>query len=189
MPLLEMDAQPFWRRKPKLFQEMLEDRRIVVSAKTNKKSEGDKNYQMRVISAGIVNRPPDHTWKTMRQFETLPKVDERFQLAVFDPATQKLKLHLAALGFHARMTLQLVMREVGESKRLHFESIEGSFKGLKGVVELQPATKGRTEVAMLSHYESPTLPLPEVLAGVGLEIVAEKVAASMRKFIEASGAD
>lgn len=183
-----LDPLPFWKKKPLLLTEMREERRIVVSAKTDKIDESETPYQMRVVSAGFVKVPLQETWDIVRKYEKLPEVDDRFQEVKHDPAKQTLYLHVVALSYHAKMTLQLAYGEVagdaGTAKEIHFESIEGSFKGMKGVIRLEDDRRQQTEISMTSDYRSSNLPLPKVLMGVGLEIIASRVAGSMRTYIE-----
>jgi uncharacterized membrane protein len=178
------DPLPFWKKKPKVLAEMKEERRIVVSAKTDRIDEESELYQMKVVSAGYVNSPLERTWSIVRKYEDLPKADERFLEVRHDPEKQTLYLHVATLGYHARMTLQLNYGEAPEAKEIHFDCIEGSFKGMKGVIRLEDDRRQQTEISMTSDYRSSNLPLPKVLMGVGLEIVASRVASSMRNFIE-----
>lgn len=180
----QLNPAPFWKKKPQVFEEMKTERRIVVSAKTDKVGEAPKPYQMHVVTAGYVNVPIDRTWKIIQDFEKLPDVDERFQEVKYDSKNQKLSIHAKAYSYHARMTLQLKFGENESAKEMHFESVKGAFLGMKGVIRLEDDRRQKTEISMTSDYRSESLPLPRILMGVGLEVVASRVASSMRSYIE-----
>lgn len=176
--------EAFWKRKPQVLREMQEDRRIVVSATTEKVDNSDSPYQMAVVSAGYVKTPMEKAWAIIKDFEQLPKVDDRFQEAKYDPVTQQLDVHAATLGYHARMKLKLKFGESQAAREIHFHCVEGSFQGMTGIIRLEDDRRQQTEISMTSDYRGSTLPLPKVLMGVGLEIVASRVAGSMRTYIE-----
>lgn len=180
----QINPAPFWKTKPRVLEEMRTERRIVVSAKTDKIDETPKPYQMRVVTAGYVNVPIDRTWKIIQDFEKLPDVDERFEEVKYEPKTQRLYVHAKAYNYHARMTLLLKFGETERAREMHFESVKGAFLGMKGIIRLEDDGRQKTEISMTSDYRSESLPLPRILMGVGLEIVASRVASSMRSYIE-----
>lgn len=164
---------------------MQEERRIVVSATTGYREE-TKLQNLSVIAAGLVKVPMEKAWRIVKDFERLPKVDERFLEAQYFEPRQRLLIHMAVYGFHAKMILELRFGESGHAREIHFESVEGSFVGLKGKIRLEDDRRQTTEISMTSDYSSASLPLPRILMGVGLEVVASNVAASMRSYIESS---
>ncbi len=166
---------------------MSEERQIICSATTDKAEEGPQagKYRLNVVAAGWVSAPLPDAWRIIREFETLPQVDDRFQEVRYFPENQRLFLHLVAYGYHAQMILQLRFGESEHAREMHFESVEGSYKGMTGVVRIEDVKNQKTEIAMTTDYASETIPLPKVLMGIGVEIVGSRVAAAMRTFIEA----
>lgn len=182
----ELNPAPFWKSKSNVYQTLVEERRIVCSARTDKAENGphkDK-YELNVVTAGLVNVPIESTWKIIKKFEDLKRADDRFQEVTYDARQQRLYLHLVAYGYHAHMTLQLLFGEGTKAREIHFETIEGSFKGMTGVIRLEDYQRQKTEMAMTTDYASEKIPLPRILLGVGIEVVGSRVAASLRRFIE-----
>lgn len=165
---------------------MMEDRQIICSAKTDKLDEGANKgkYQLNVVAAGLVSVPLQDSWNIVRNFELLPKVDERFQEVKYFPENQRLFLHLVAYGYHARMILQMRYGESLNAREMHFECVEGTYKGMTGVLRFESVKQSKTEFAMTTDYASEKIPLPRILMGLGVEIVGSRVASAMRTFVE-----
>lgn len=183
----KLSPPPFWKEKKKIFEQINEERRLVVTASIDKNSEN--LYEMRVQAAGLVNKNLQEAWAIIQKFEALPSVDERFRAVQYFPERQRLFLHMAAYGYHAKMILELKFGESQLAREMHFESVEGSFRGMKGIIRLEDNTRQKTEISMTTNYTSENLPLPKILIGVGLgslglEVVGQQVASQMRSFIE-----
>lgn len=179
--------KPFWKSKPDVEKKILNDGLIVVSADTDK-VEGNPPLQvMKVVSGGAVDAPWDFTYKTITDYDKLTKVDDHFKESKYNKEKNTLFLYMAALGYHARMNLQLKNVDVSNSKhrikQVQWECIEGQFKGMKGVFQIEEIERQKTEISMTAVYRSETLPLPKVLMGLGLEIIGRQVATKMRDYI------
>ena len=98
--------------------------------------------------------------------------------------TQQLRLHLATLGYHARMLLKLEHRTAAKVEEIHWRAAEGSFEGMLGTIRMEDDGRQGTELSLSADYEASKLPLPKTLMGLGLEIVAQRVAIKMRDYIE-----
>jgi len=175
-------AKPFWR-DPVSYKKITEDRAILVSATIG---ERQNLKTMAVAGAGLVKAPLGFTYDTVRKFELLPKISERIHQSRFDPKTNRLFLHMSAMGYHVKMALKLTMKEEPTLKTILWESVEGGFVGMKGTILLQQFDPRRTEMSLDSYYENEKLPLPKVLMGIGLEIVTQRVAGTLREYIESS---
>jgi uncharacterized membrane protein len=160
---------------------MVEDKKILVSSTIE-----DKGLLklMRVAAAGLVDAPLEFTFRTVKKFEALPKVSDHFEEAKFDASKNTLFLHLSAMGYHVKMTLKLNFHEEEKHKTIQWESIEGGFRGMKGTIDLMESDPRHTEMSMRARYEDKNLPLPRVLMGIGLEFVTQRVAGTMREYIE-----
>lgn len=184
----ELEPKPFWRTKEKVLKNMHEERQIVCSASVDKfesiSLEEKEKRKLLVVAAGIVNVPMEWGWKTVRQFEKLPKVDDRFQEVKYYPERERLFLHLVAYGYHAKMIMQLRFGESSRAREIHFEVVEGMYLGMSGVIRLEDVGRQKTEISLTSQYISASIPLPAILMGVGLEIVGGRVASSMRSYLE-----
>lgn len=177
----------FWKKKPELMRQMKEERRILVSARDHvTEAEGTKSRQehLTVVAGGVVRRPRAEASQIIRDYGSLKQVDDRFLESVYDAKADQLFLHMAALGYHARMRLQLTTVLENGCDTLKWKVIDGSFLGMAGQVRVEDIGRQETEISMTAQYESAKLPLPSVLMGIGLEMVAQSVAAKLRSHIE-----
>lgn len=172
---------PFWKTKKEVAQKMQNDGLLVVSASTGEIAEG--LYEMKVVAGGVAETPYNFTKKTVQDYELLPQADSSFREVRFDSKNNKLYLHMAALGYHAKMHLKLQTQELDKSFQIQWECVQGSFKGMKGVFELIELERHKTEISMTAEYRASKLPLPSVLMGAGLEAVGKITAYKLRDFV------
>jgi hypothetical protein len=175
---------PFWRQKQKVYKRMMDERLIVVSAKTEKKEKQLQPYTMDVKAAGIVNAPFEYSRKWMTEFEKLPKVDSRFERVHYDKTNEILFLRVAAYGFYAQMWMKMEQLPGEQAYELHWENIRGSFTGMTGIIRVDKVNDKQSEVSLRSLHKSRKIPLPPVLMNFGLEFVGQRVSAKMRSYIE-----
>jgi uncharacterized membrane protein len=177
---------PFWKKK-EVYDTLLEDRRIVVSAKATPSTQPELPESLNVVVAGFIHAPYSFTVENAQKYENLKRISSHFEDVRFDSVKNTLFLHMVALGFHAKMTLKLKVVEAIEPARhteIHWECIEGHFLNMKGVVRFEDYQKRKTEMSFNTDYKAAKLPLPKVLMGLGLEIVAQRVAEQMRAQVE-----
>lgn len=178
---------PFWKSKPQVQKRILKENLIVVSAQTKKIQDKPELNHMKVVAGGIVKAPFEFVFTTVTDYPKLTQVSAHFKEARYNKESQTLYLHLEALGYHERMTLKL--NEIDDLpsdkkiKQIHWESISGRFKGMKGVFQVEEIERHKTEISMTADYRSEKLPLPKILMGLGLEIVGRQVAVKMREYI------
>lgn len=179
--------KPFWKSKPEVQKQIIENDLIVVSADTDKIQEKPPLYLMKVRAGGLVKAPFDFTFDIITDYEKLKNVDDHFKESKYDKEKKILFLHLEALGYHARMHLKLNEVEVtgtkNKVKQVHWECIQGQFLGMKGVFQIEEIERQKTEISMTAEHRSETLLLPKILMGLGLEIVGRQVAVKMREYI------
>ncbi|RME16775.1 MAG: hypothetical protein D6797_03825 [Bdellovibrio sp.] len=178
-PLLSPPKAPFWRVKPKVYQKILENRSIVVSVKTQPLKGG--LHQLYMQGAGIVSAPLKYCFAQARQFENLKKVSSYIVSARFHSKSQRLYLHTKAYGFHAQMLMQIY---VAPSAFIHWKVVAGSFTGLRGVFVFKSVGAEKTELSLTAIYPYKTLKMPHFFVEFGLEVILQKVAWKMRRFIE-----
>lgn len=173
--------EPFWRFKKDVADKMQTEKLLVVSASTGKVS--NELYEMKVVAGGVTDTPFEFTKKTVQEYELLPQADNSFREVKYDSKNDKLYLHMAALGYHAKMHLKLQTVENDKNFRIQWECVDGSFKGMKGVFELIELERHKTEISMTAEYRASKLPLPSVLMGAGLEAVGKVTAYKLRDFV------
>lgn len=180
-----LSQKPFWRAKPDLLKRMREDRDVIVSVRRESiMRDGDELQHFTMNGGGYVSRPKDFCFTVSQQFERLKDVSDHFKTVQYSATNKQLFLITAALGWQARMLLQ--MEPVSEDWRseLQWEVIWGHFKGMKGLIGFEKLGERLTEVSLKANYEAKELPLPKIFMSFALEVITKKVAEKMRVFIE-----
>lgn len=145
----------------------------------------------RLIMSGVgwVKQAPAEVFARALDFERLKEISEHFREVKYDGKSRRLFIVSQALGYQARMLFQL--RFDSRERMIHFEVIDGHFLGLRGQVEMSAVNdstiKDRdriTELSILMAHEARTLPIPKILIGFALEIIAKNVAFKMRRHLE-----
>lgn len=172
---------PFWRSNKKLYKQIKQHRRIVVSVSELK----NKKASFRLMGAGIVNSPEGKVTREVVQFENLMKVSSYFKKVVHKKKEQQLYLHIQALGYQSRLLLNYKWNHSEKgSKQLDWLVVWGPLKGMVGHFKFRQLEQERTEISLWARIPELLVPLPEFLMGFTLEVIAEKVAQKMRSYIE-----
>jgi hypothetical protein len=178
-----LSAKPFWKSKPALMKRMLDERFIAVSVKREDLADGRMAFTM--AGAGTVNRPKDASFKLAQDYPKLKEISPHFKTVSFNETSQKLFIVTEALGYQARMLMQLTPIVEDWRSEVQWEVIWGSFKGMKGVIGFERLAPRVTEVSFQGRFEARELPIPTFLMGFTLEVVVQKVAEKMRTYLEA----
>jgi hypothetical protein len=167
----------FWQTKPKVFDSILVDRKIVVSVVSDP--------ALRFVAAGLVKAPVAVAFSKATRFEDLPKVSSRIRRANFDRAKSVLDFEGEAFGYVAPMKLLIDQdSKCTEVCDFRFLVIDGAFLGMKGVVRMKKQTESSCILSLWSIYSGKPLPLPKFLVEWGMEIAIHQVATVMRKHLE-----
>ena len=185
-PCVAAEKNPFskWRENADFKEKILESKKILVDA-TTRETEGnaENKAQMEVSAVGYISAPFGEVKAWIQDYPDLKNVDERFQEVRWNPEKRELFLHMEAYSYHARMKLKVEEKETPESFLMNWESVEGSFVGMRGVIRLEKEGRGSV-LSLDSGYSADRLPLPQILMGPGLEFVASRVAGKMRTYLE-----
>ncbi len=180
---------PFWRGNKKLETKLEEERAILVSVRSSDVPAGVR-FSFRGV--GLVKRERRDVLKLAMRFDDLKTVSDHFKEVKWEPKTNRLFVVGQALGYQARMLLQIEKVEGVTPTRdeIRFKVIDGHFLGLEGALVLEtrtPASKAaseRTEMSIWCLQEAKELPLPRALVGFALEVIAQRVAGKMREHLE-----
>lgn len=178
-----LDKKPFWKAKPALMKKMADDRAIIVSVHRDDADNGQIVFTM--AGAGVVARDKDVCFKVAQDYPKLKEVSDHFQTVTYDPKEQKLFVVTQALGYQARMLMQLTPVSEDWRSEIQWEVIWGSFKGMKGVIGYEKLGTRATEVSFTGRFEAKEFPIPKIIMGFALEVVTQKVAEKMRDYVEA----
>lgn len=190
LTLWGQEEEPYWRKNKNLYEKILNQRKIVVSVKT----EGAKPARsFRMLGAGVVNAPLRFAVQEVKKFENLPKTSSYFKKVVHNEKEQKLYLHMEAMGMRARMMLQYKWTDNFDKNQAQMDWLVtwGLLKGMEGnfIFREVPGEPGKTEVALWNSIKNMESPLPDFLMGFTLEVIGEKVAQKMRSYVESQYRD
>lgn len=195
--LYKGEDPPFWKKEA--VQKRLQTRELIISVTSDerKAAQGAVFKQLFLKGVGRIAAPFAAVEKKIFEYERLKELSpEHFRAVVYDAGKNRLYLHGVAMGWHAKMTMQLHTEKIAPGRtRLHWKVISGSFLGLVGYFDLEDLEAGTAakdgqrrgvEFSMTGFYESVKLPLPSFLLRFGLEAVMRIVAKRMRDFLEKS---
>ncbi len=171
----------FWEDQPEIENKLVRERKIPVQAVSK---DVDSQVEFAMAAGGMVSAPLRFTFETARQYDQLKEVSGHFKKVQYNAQDQKLFLHLEALGYQARMLLQIQSVEAPQRAQIQWEVIAGHFKGMTGIIDFKDHEFQKTRMALRARYKAKVLPLPKVLMGFALEVITQKVAEKMRVYIE-----
>lgn len=177
--------KPFWRSKAAVAKRILDENLVVVSSDVTDVKGTDK-YLLNIVAGGALDVPLEFAFNEMTKYDDLKKIDTHFEESKYDTKKKILFIKVAALGYYADMHLKLneVATTSKDTKQVHWECVEGQFKGMKGVFEAKEISSKKTEISMTAKYEAAKIPLPKVLMGFGLEVLGRQTAIKMRDYIK-----
>jgi hypothetical protein len=181
-PLWGQEELPFWRQKAKVFKQIKERRKIVVSVKLQPEG-GEK--KVRITGAGAVNVPLYFAVEQIQRFEQLPKVSSYFKKVTHDKEKKEVYFFMQALGTQVRFIQKYQWGvQTPEKAQMDWLVTWGRLKGMVGHYKLSRLSTGQTEITIWAHLKKEDIPIPDFLLNFTLEVIAEKVAQKMRTFIE-----
>ncbi|OQW50885.1 MAG: hypothetical protein A4S09_11200 [Proteobacteria bacterium SG_bin7] len=175
---------PFWKTKSEIYRGLVDDRDIVVSVTHKKPKETGGDYNFNYKGAQIVNAPVSFCQKKMLQYENLPKISNYIKEAKFDPDKKELYFHGEAYGFHATMWMKIITVVSDKTFEMHFEVLRGNLVGMKGIVRIEDFKRQKTEMSLAGSRSAQKLGMPAILLDFGLEIVLQRVASTIRNYLE-----
>jgi len=182
-----VDAPPFWREKPHLFDRIKRRRAIIVSVRSHK-LETESGHELRMQGGGMISVPKDFAYEHSKDLEVLKKTGNYVKELNLDKETGRLFLHTAAFRYHAKMHMQVSYKEnhdkSPEKSVIQFEIVRGTFQGMKGEFNFEEYNGGRTIIGFNSLYNYEELPIPRFFVRFGLEVVIQKMSERIRSVIE-----
>lgn len=213
-----MEPRPWWRRKERVVKRIREEREVVVSVVTENSTPSSmlnegipQTWQLRMSGAGQMKAPGAFAFARIREFHRLQEVSPYVLESKFEEKRGRLFLHLLAFSYHARMLMEISFQEKShpesgagkdvlatKSRQIFFHILEGTLRGMKGVVAVQDqdqlATSGphlarkgsefESELSLMAFYDYSTLPIPRLFVEFGLEVILKQIAQKMRTMVE-----
>ncbi len=177
------DEVPFWKSKEK-FYDRVKEGEILVSVKSVAAAhEGFKNT-LYLTGGGHVAAPADFVFATATDFQRVARLSGYITKAEYFSAQHRLELHLSAYGYETRMDLSLKVDKDSSPKTISYHVIQGPLHGLRGAINIVKLSDKRTEVGMYGEYNYDQLSLPQFFVEFGLEVIFQKMAARLRRYVE-----
>lgn len=178
-PLPELE--PYWRSRPTLYEKVKNQRKVLVSVKSEQKS---LQKWVRIQGVGVAHVPQAFARQSMTDFERLTEISDHFDRVVHKPDQKTVDILASALGYQTRLVLQYRWAQRDNRQVMSWEAVAGPFKGMVGSFELLSVDQQKTEIVLNSRFQSHHIPIPAFLLNFTLEVIAEKVAQKMRTFME-----
>lgn len=184
-PAVEPEANPYWKRKEKVFNRLKDERFLTVAVKTRKPSAGGKAQEIYLQGAGIVEAPVDFAYAQARKFEAYPQMSGMIKSSKYDAGKKQLDMVMEAFGYQAHLKMRIDMAPPEGPKRdLRFCVIGGTFKEMAGVIRLEDFGTSRSQISLTAQQAFDKLPMPEFFLEFGMEVAIQVVASKMRSFVE-----
>ena len=181
-----------WWRKEKAQKRLESNKEALVSVVNEKASQKDllnKNKEpnlLRLSGAIFVNQNIHIAFKKLTEFNNLKLVSEYIVESTYNPIRKEIYFHFSALGFHARLLMDVKeIIHINGKKLLIFYIKVGTLKGLSGLIELKELSPNLCELSLVSTYYYKDLPVPSVFVQFGFEIVLKEIAKKLKIMIEA----
>jgi len=177
-------VEPFWKAKEKVYDRIKNGDIIVAVKSTRVHEKGAPKNRMTVLGGGQVNAPAAFVYKKALEFDQLSKVSGYIKSATFESTTQVLTLDVGAFGYETQMKLQMKMRPEAQPKQIKFLVISRGMQGLEGTFTFDDLGLKKTEVGIDCLFRYDEFPAPQIFLEFGLEVVFQRMAASLRAYVE-----
>ncbi len=173
--------EPYWKRKEKVYKR-IENREILVSVLSKEDPRGQSTMTIR--GGGQVPRPCDEVFARAQQYEKAAKASAFVSSAQFDSASDILAVKIEAFGRSANIRMQLKAHPT--ERRIDFKVVDGPMTGLSGRYDFFIAKTKKCDVGIDANYSYSEFPLPRFFLEFALEVMFQKMAGSLRQFVEES---
>ena len=174
--------KPYWQSKPELYSKVLNERKILVSVKDDKKTP---KTHLQVTGVGVVSAPLSFAKKQLLNFEELPEISSYFKKVTHKRDKREVYFHVEAIGLQVRFLQRYRwLKQSSDESILGWEVIWGPLRGMAGNYTLKKVGVSKTEVSVWANAGKIKAPIPDFLLNFTLEVIAEKVAQKMRTLME-----
>ncbi|MCB0420229.1 MAG: hypothetical protein KDD61_04490 [Bdellovibrionales bacterium] len=155
-------------------------------------SESRKKLYM--LAKEHLNVYADQAFHAIKEFEFFSEMKPYVRKKEWDSKKKELYLHGEAFDYHAHLWMQFYyMKKTlkGQTKpqyEIHWRHTKGLFQGMTGVVVLKDVGRRTCEISMTTRFNFDKLPLPEFFVEFGLEVILQKMAFQVRKYVHSQNA-
>ena len=171
-------VQPFWKTKPEVYRKIVEERAVVVSARSSPK--------IKLNGGGIVKAPSDFAFVEIQKYEKLDEALDFIENVKWHKDRSEIDLDINMLGLSTHLLVWVSPSAESEKPQfLKFEIRKGWMKGLTGKLELAALEQNRTEVGFTAELDEEKNYVSRVFSSLTLEGIMKKTAESLRSYVEA----
>lgn len=174
----------FWSR-PELHKKMQEQREVPVSVTVD--SSGDVDvWSMK--GAGIVRATCPVVYRWAQDFEQLKKMKEHFPDVQWNADKTEITITVQVLMKTQKIRFKIWRTEdlvsVPHIRRLHFEVLDGAYKGAIGALILTDAAQQQCEAGIISLFHGKIIAFGSSVFAIAVEGLLQHVAKSLRTGVE-----
>ncbi len=162
---------------------VLENRKVAVSVKVKDTSD-DKQQHMNLQGVGLVKAPAEYAGPWMVNYQNLKRVSKYMKELNWNPETKILYLHTAALGYHAKMYIEMNDKKDEKGTSIEWTVKRGFLKNLSGQLFMHKQSFGKTLFSILADGNFESTNIPKIFLKFGFEIFIQKFAEKVRSLIE-----
>ena len=171
-------VQPFWKAKPEVYRKVLEERAVMVSAKSSP--------LIKLTGGGVVDAPADFTFNEAQKYEKIDAALDFIENVKWDKDKTELDFDIHILGINGHAMLMILASEPNEKpRRLKFVIRKGWMQGLNGELSFDDLSETRTEVGLDASLNESKGFFSRFFWSLTLEGVMKKAAESLRSYVEA----
>lgn len=175
--------EAFWQKKPKVMKAVLEERKVPVAVKVAD-TDDDKQQHMDLQGVGLVQAPSEFAGPWLTNYNNLKRVSKYTKEVKWNPKTQILFLHTAALGYHAKMYIEMLEKKDEKGTRIDWSVKRGFLKNLSGQLLMHEQSFGKTLFSIQANGNFESTNIPKVFLKFGFEVFIQKFAEKIRSLIE-----
>ena len=177
------ETSPYWKRKPKVFKKMMNERSIQVQVNILRDSK-ILNKKLKFLGGGIVNTIPEQAFSWVIDFQNLKKLGKFIKSVRVGKNIKQVHIFGEAFGYYAKMNVRVDVISKKSIKMISWKMLPGSFYGMNGQIILLDAGSGKTEFVFEAIYPYKSLGFPKFFVEFGFEVILQKMAYRVRELME-----
>lgn len=157
------------------------------NTKTSNTDASEARITFTILGLAEVRGEPQEVFRRGTNWSKLEQFSVFFAKSAFYPENSQVAVDLGILGFRPSLLTQVSASE----QRLEWRVVQGPFAGLTGVMLFEPAPKqkGHTWIKSWGSYAPKSPPWSDQLTVWVLEGCLERVASSLKRYVEGKGAE
>ncbi len=171
-------VQPFWKTKPEVYRKIVEERAIIVSARSSPK--------IKLNGGGIVDAPSNFAFEEIQKYDKLDESLDFIENVEWHKERSEIDLDVSMLGLSTHLLVAVTPSTTSEKPQfLKFEIKKGWMRGLQGKLELSSLENNKTEVGFTAEFpDKEENYFSRVFSSLTLEGIMKKTAQSLRTHVE-----